>query len=75
MPDDTAIDWKNPTAIAIDGFTVDQIIEMLVDSVATARCSVCNGEQSVEPDARDGACSSCGAIDTVTSPLIKLGLV
>ena len=59
----------------IDGFTRSDIERMAFDSVVQARCSECEDIADVEPDARDYDCHSCGAKGTVTSPLIKLGLI
>jgi len=61
--------------LAVDGFTWGQINEMAKDSVAAARCVYCQAEQEVEPHARKYHCCECGGAETVTSPLVKLGLV
>ena len=68
------INWLDKNAETVDGFTVGEIEYFLIDSVVTARCSDCDCEHEVEPDAEDYDCQGCGALGTVTSPLIKLGL-
>lgn len=60
---------------AIDGFSQAEIQRMAFESVIQARCSDCDDIQDVEPDARGYDCHSCGAQGTVTSPLVKLGLI
>ena len=69
------IDWDQPDAEAIDGFTVGQIRDFVFDSVVTARCTECGAEHHVEPDARAYSCFVCRNEGCVTSPLIKLGLI
>ncbi len=69
------INWESPEAPAIDGFTVAEIVEMVVDSLIPARCTACGGYAHVEPDAEGYDCAECGASATVTSPLVKLGFV
>ena len=69
------IDWDDPAAIVIDGFTVAEIRGFSRDSVVTARCSECGEEHDVEPDAEAYDCDGCGTADSVTSPLVKLGLI
>lgn len=73
------IDWSNPDALAVDGFTVGEIADMALNSLpgacCPARCSECGAEQLVLPTASSCDCQSCGAFDTVTSPLVKLGIV
>ena len=69
------IDWENDDAPAIDGFTVGEIGAFILDSVVEARCAVCEVTHTVEPDARDYRCPSCGSHSAVTSPLVKLGLI
>lgn len=61
--------------IAIDGFTWAEIRAFVFDSVVTARCAACEAEHDVEPDAEDYTCESCQTEASVTSPLIKLGLI
>ncbi len=70
-----SIDWTNPDAIAIDGFTVAEIEVFIMDSVVEARCTSCDEITAVEPDARSYDCEWCEAKGSVTSPLVKLGLV
>lgn len=66
----------DPDVEAVDGFTWAEIEEMALDSVVQARCTECKAEYSVEPDARKYDCyDGCGAKGTVTSLLIKLGLM
>jgi len=48
---------------------------MVVDSLVPARCTECGDEVDVEPDAEGYDCLSCGSVGTVTSPLVKLGLI
>lgn len=69
------IDWTNQSAEVIDGFTVADIDAFSFDGVVLARCTECGDEREVEPDARRYRCESCGAIGSVTSPLVKLGLI
>lgn len=69
------IDWDNPEAVVVDGFTVGEIASFVHDSVVEARCTECGSEHDVEPDARRYRCESCLAIGAVTSPLVKLGLI
>src|SRR5436853_7903019 len=45
------IDWDNPEAEAIDGFSVEEIVAMVRDGVARAVCGDCEAEHEVEPDA------------------------
>jgi DNA-directed RNA polymerase subunit RPC12/RpoP len=66
---------SDPSAVAVDGFTWAEIQEMTTNSIVTARCTECSECVSVEPDAREYDCESCGARRTVTSPLVKLGLI
>jgi len=61
--------------LTVDGFSEEEIERMIFDSVVEARCTECGDLRSVEPDARDYDCHECGAERSVTSPLIKLGLV
>lgn len=65
---------RQPTA-GVDGFTWEEIEQMAKDSVVTARCIYCQAEVDVEPDAESYDCHECGGAGTVTSPLVKLGLV
>lgn len=60
---------------AVDGFTWNEIEEFARDSTVQARCTECGDYAVVEPDARDYECASCGAEHSITSPLVKLGLV
>ena len=69
------VDWTDPCAEAVDGFSVEEIENMVVDSVVSARCSECKCEHSVEPDAVGYTCQNCGTENAVTSPLVKLGLI
>ena len=69
------IDWDNPEAETVDGFTVGEIDAFVYDSVVDAVCSSCEATHRVEPDARDYTGHSCGEEGVVTSPLVKLGLV
>lgn len=70
------IDWTDPTAEAIDGFTVADIERFVYDDVVDAVCTECGAFYEVEPDAKDYNChAGCKARGTVTSPLVKLGLV
>jgi len=69
------IDWTDERAHAIDGFNVGEIKFFLIDSVVTARCSACEYEHEVEPDAENYPCEGCGELSSVTSPLVKLGLI
>ena len=69
------IDWTNPDAQAIDGFTVADIVEMIVDSLIPAVCAECGARHHVEADADGYDCQECYAPGAVTSPLIKLGFV
>lgn len=59
----------------IDGFTAVEIRHMALDSVVQARCDDCGAIHDVEPDAESYDCPSCDAKGSVTSPLIKLGLI
>ena len=66
----------DPHAIAVDGYTWEQIRYMVYDDVVDAKCSECGCEYRVEPDARNYDCyDGCGAHGTVTSPLVKLTLI
>ncbi len=69
------IDWRDDHAEAIDGFTVGEVKFFLIDSVVRARCSACGCEHEVEPDAEEYPCDGCAEEHSVTSPLIKLGLI
>lgn len=69
------IDWNDESAPAVDGFTVGEIKEMAMDSVVTAICEVCYILHEVEPDARDYRCQECKTPRSVTSPLVKLGII
>ena len=61
---------------AVDGFTWREIRAMLTRGIATAVCAQCGHHYDVEPDARDYNChEGCDALATVTSPLVKLGLI
>ena len=60
---------------SIDSFTVAEIKAFSGDSVVTARCSECGEEHDVEPDATGYDCDRCGTEESVTSPLVKLGLI
>lgn len=59
----------------IDGFTEGELLTMLLDAIAIARCDACGEYAAVEPDARDYDCHACDAEHSVTSPLVKLGLI
>jgi len=59
----------------VDGFTYAEIELMVFDSVVTAKCDSCGDYCEVEPDARNYTCHCCGAPKSVTSPLVKLGLI
>lgn len=48
---------------------------LLFDGMVEAVCSECGESHVVEPDARRYACAACGEKGTVTSPLVKLGLM
>lgn len=61
--------------IPVDGFSEEEIEQMVLDSIAQARCTECGDEMDVEPDAHGYDCQSCGAAGSVTSPLVKLGLI
>jgi len=61
--------------LTVDGFTEEEIERMVFDSVVDAKCTECGDLTQVEPDARGYDCHSCGGKGTVTSPLIKLGLI
>lgn len=61
--------------LAIDGFTWGEIRAMATDSVVTARCVYCQDEREVEADAEKYDCYECGGAETITSPLVKLGLI
>lgn len=63
------------TGEAVDGFSWDDVARFVLDDVVPARCSECGFERQVEPDAQLYDCFECGAEESVTSPLIKLGLV
>jgi len=69
------VNWTDPSSKAVDGFTVSEIQRMTLDSVVTARCSKCDFDHSVEPDAEGYTCQHCQSKGTVTSPLVKLGLI
>lgn len=60
---------------AIDGFTMAELQAMVFDGVAFARCTECGDISVVETDARDYDCQLCQAEHSVTSPLVKLGLI
>jgi len=62
-------------AMAIDGYTWAEIEAMVHDATVVARCVYCQHELEIEPDARGYDCHECGGAETITSPLIKLGLV
>lgn len=70
-----SIDWTNPAALAIDGFTVAEVVEMVVDSLIPARCTECGAIHRVETAANGYDCAECYAPGAVTSPLVKLGFV
>jgi|GEM_PF-3413771 len=70
-----SINWDDPQAETVDGFTVAEIKDMVFDDVVSAVCSVCDAERLVEPDAKGYACFECDSPDSFTSPLVKLGLV
>ena len=61
--------------IVVDGYTWAEIKAMFYDGVAQARCALCQEEQQVEPDARNYDCHSCGGKQSVSSPLVKIGLM
>lgn len=61
--------------IAVDGYTWAELRDMCFDGVVRARCVFCNDEWEVEPDARNYDCHSCGAKQSISSPLVKLGLI
>ena len=69
------IDWTDPEAQTVDGFTVYEIEEFVYDSVFTAVCTACGSTHSVEPDARAYTCHECETPGSVTSPLVKLHLI
>jgi len=66
---------NDPDREIIDGFTAVEIRHMATDSVVQARCDDCGAIYDVEPDAESYDCASCEAKGSVTSPLIKLGLI
>ncbi len=63
------------TEVAVDGYTWAELDAVVFDSVVPARCINCGAEHDVEPDAEDLACTECGAMASVTSPLRKVGLI
>lgn len=69
------MDNRNKDDFTVDGFTEAEIEVMVFDSVVQARCTACGDIRDVEPDARGYDCHECGAKRTVTSPLVKLGLI
>ena len=69
------IDWDNDEALAIDGFTVGEIKAFVHAGAVEARCAVCEAIHTIEPDAQDYRCPSCGHHAALTSPLVKLGLI
>jgi predicted RNA-binding Zn-ribbon protein involved in translation (DUF1610 family) len=71
----TPVDWSDPEAEVVDGFTVADLRHMVFDSIARAVCTECNAEHTVEPDAENYPCAECGAAASVTSPLRKAGLI
>lgn len=76
MPKDfDDIDWSDPNAEAVDGFTVAQIEAFALDSLVEAVCSDCGERHTVEPDARGYRCWQCLTSGSITSPLVKLGLI
>lgn len=69
------IDWTDPEAPAIDGFTVGDIEVFVYDSVVDAVCDGCGAPHRVEPDASGYRCHECGGEGLVSSPLVKLSLI
>jgi hypothetical protein len=59
----------------IDGFTGADLRTMFFDSVVFARCTECDHLVAVEPDAEDYDCPECDGKGTLTSPLVKLGII
>lgn len=60
---------------AVDGFTWYDIWGFALSNVVPARCECCETERDVEPDATNYDCFECGTPGSITSPLVKLGLV
>ena len=69
------IDWTDPDAPAVDGFAVGDIEAFVYDSVVDAVCEACGASHRVEPDASGYQCQECGDEGSVSSPLVKLGLI
>jgi len=61
--------------LEVDGFSEEEIMGMVLDSVVTARCTECGCEREVEPDAENYDCFECDGTETITSPLVKMGLI
>ena len=66
----------DPHDIAVDKFTWSDNAEMALESMILAKCSMCSAVYDVEPDASDYDCfEGCGTTGSVTSPLVKLGMI
>jgi hypothetical protein len=58
-----------------EGLTEEELEEMVTASVVDAECNVCGASRRVEPDAEGYSCFECDAPNSVSSPLVVLGLM
>jgi tRNA(Ile2) C34 agmatinyltransferase TiaS len=75
VPPITTFEDVSDSAIAIDGFTWGEIARMMLQDEVTARCASCKAEYEISPGDSGDHCRECGGRSTVTSPLVKLGLI
>lgn len=55
--------------------TLEDLEEMVFDSVVTAYCPDCGAERTVEPDAQNYKCWESGCDGQITSPLVRRGFM
>ncbi len=60
---------------AVDAFTWGDIERMKRRAVVEARCAYCRELVAVDRGAKNRDCPRCGGSETVSSPLVKLGVV
>lgn len=65
----------NPDDEAIDGFTWEEIAIMSLDPIVDAICDRCGAHTEVPPMVCHVDCDECGAAASITSPLVKIGMV
>ena len=61
--------------MAYEDLTDDDLLTMVLDAEAEAVCTECGAAHVVEPDASGYDCGECDGRETVTSPLVALGII